>query len=600
MTIDPRANPLAGNPLRSRDDMQRAVRDLVMPLLPFFSEGGARVRLGSFAALFPQADAEFEGFARPLWGLAPLVAGGGSWDHWEKWVQGLASGPDPDHPEHWSMYEGPAQTMVEQAAVGLALTMVPEILWEPLDEKARDRLVDWLGRINENDPFPNNWQFFRVLVNLGLEKVGRPTDEAAVDESLAKIDSYYLGDGWYQDGFSRSRDHYIGWAIHAYGLIYARARPDDPRSATFRERARLFAPDFETWFDDEGAVLPFGRSLTYRFATAAFWSVLVLANEEALPWGRIKGLLLRHLRWWSKFPISDRDGVLSLGWTYTNPWMREEYSSAGSPYWALKAFLCLAVPEDHPFWAAEEEELPPLEAPHPLPRAGMVVARDDCQTVAVSGGHNALGYFNQGVAKYGRLAYSTRFAFGGDPARGPGDSTLVIEDRANERRYSRETLETFEVRGTLVYSKWLAREGVTIHTVVSAGAPWHLRAHRIETDRPLRTFETGFALGLVVPGGYTEIETEAEQAASLSSPHGTSTLVDLSDGRESSVVAQPPNTNLAHPFSAVPQLTGEFDPGVHDLLCAVGASTEDAAVALACAPTDVSDLVAFLDEVASR
>jgi len=594
MNIDPRANPLAGNPLRSRDDLQQAVRDLVTPLLPFFSEGGARVRLGSFAALFPQADAEFEGFARPLWGLAPLVAGGGSWDHWDVWVRGLASGSDPDHPEHWSLYDGPAQTMVEQAAVGLALAMVPEILWEPLDEKTRDHLVAWLNRINENDPFPNNWQFFRVLVNLGLEKVGRPTDEAAVDASLEKIDSYYLGDGWYQDGFSRSRDHYIGWAIHTYGLIYAWARPDDPRSTIFRERARRFAPDFETWFDAEGAVLPFGRSLTYRFATAAFWSALVLADEEALPWGRIKGLLLRHLRWWSQHPISDRDGVLSLGWTYTNPWMREEYSSAGSPYWALKAFLCLAVPEDHPFWSAEEKNLPALAAPHPLPHAGMVIARDDCQAVAVSGGHNALGYFNQGVSKYGRFAYSTRFAFGGDPVRAPGDSTLVIEDKTTERRFSRETLETYEVRGTLVYSKWLACEGVTVHTVVSAGAPWHLRAHRIETDRPLRTVETGFALGLVAPGDYTE------KAASLSSAHGTSTLVDLSAERDSSVAPQPPNTNLAHPYSAVPQLTGELDPGTHDLLCAAGASTDSEAVALTCAPKDVAELLIFLDEVAPR
>ena len=46
MTYDPAsANPLAGNPLKTRSDMIRAVNDLFDPLLPFFSDGNARVRL---------------------------------------------------------------------------------------------------------------------------------------------------------------------------------------------------------------------------------------------------------------------------------------------------------------------------------------------------------------------------------------------------------------------------------------------------------------------------------------------------------------------------------------------------------------------------
>ena len=46
--------------------------------------------------------------------------------------------------------------------------------------------------------------------------------------------------------------------------------------------------------------------------------------------------------------------MLSIGYGYPNLFMCESYNSAGSPYWALKAFLPLALPEDHPFWTAEE------------------------------------------------------------------------------------------------------------------------------------------------------------------------------------------------------------------------------------------------------
>ncbi|MCE7883772.1 MAG: DUF2264 domain-containing protein, partial [Actinobacteria bacterium ATB1] len=65
------SNPLAGNPLATRHDVQRSVRDLYAPLVPAFSEGCARVSLGSSAAWFSDAAAELEGFERPLWGSSP-------------------------------------------------------------------------------------------------------------------------------------------------------------------------------------------------------------------------------------------------------------------------------------------------------------------------------------------------------------------------------------------------------------------------------------------------------------------------------------------------------------------------------------------------
>src|SRR5207237_9699803 len=69
-------NPLADNELRTRSDVQAAVRALAAPLKPYFSPGGARVRIGSTAAHFDQHAAELEGFARPVWGLVTLSAGG--------------------------------------------------------------------------------------------------------------------------------------------------------------------------------------------------------------------------------------------------------------------------------------------------------------------------------------------------------------------------------------------------------------------------------------------------------------------------------------------------------------------------------------------
>lgn len=75
--------------------------------------------------------------------------------------------------------------------------------------------------------------------------------------------------------------------------------------------------------DRIGAAIPFGRSLTYRFACAGFFAALGLAEVSDMPVfldspGAIKGFLLRHLRWWAakSEDIFNSDGTMNIGYTY--------------------------------------------------------------------------------------------------------------------------------------------------------------------------------------------------------------------------------------------------------------------------------------------
>src|SRR6185436_7030249 len=86
------AAALARNPLASRADARRLLTDMFEPLVPCFSEGRAQVRIAPDAAHFDRKAAWFEGFARPLWGLGPLAAGGGAFAHWQLFRDGIASG----------------------------------------------------------------------------------------------------------------------------------------------------------------------------------------------------------------------------------------------------------------------------------------------------------------------------------------------------------------------------------------------------------------------------------------------------------------------------------------------------------------------------
>ncbi|MGY5780033.1 DUF2264 domain-containing protein [Rhizobium sp. LEGMi135b] len=581
MIYDPAStNPLAGNPLQTLTDMRRALTDLFDPLLPYFSEGNARVRIDGAGAHFDRAAADLEGFARPLWGLAPLGAGNGDFRHWHRFAEGLANGVDPKHPEYWGTLHGRDQRMVELAALGFALALVPEKIWEPLDQRARDNLINYLKHARTFDYADNNWKFFRILVDIALDRLGVSFDRSLTETYLNELDGFYIADGWYRDGNVRRIDHYIPFAMHFYGLIYSKLVKDD-RAERYRERAVLFAQDFRHWFAPDGATIPFGRSLTYRFACAGFWSALAFADVEALPWGEIKGLCLRHLRWWADKPIAHRDGTLPIGFAYPNLLMSENYNSAGSPYWAFKAFLPLALPETHPFWTAEEK--PPESEPAIIPQThpGMVLMRSKDDVVALSSGQE-----NQqmrfGAEKYSKFAYSARYGFSVESderifAGGAFDSMLAFSDDGLHYRV-RETNEEAKLAGDTLYAKWSPYPDMTVETWLVPAAPWHVRLHKISAPRPLQTAEGGFA-----------IARRDFEADTLSSETGAayaigeedfSGIVDLGSTIMREGVAQkaPPNTNLIVAKTLVPQLRGTIPAGETILVSAVLAEKDPAAV----------------------
>jgi len=602
----PRTNPLAGNPLKTRDDVEKALLDLFDPLLPAFSEGGARVSLGATAAHFDFAAADLEGFARPLWGLAPYAAGGGNFRHWPLYAKGLANGTDPEHPEYWGKVTDRDQRMVELAALGFALRLVPQHLWDPLDERARRNVANYLLEARPHQFADNNWKFFRVMIDLGLERIGVEFDRGLTEQYLQELEEFYLDDGWYRDGNVPRVDHYIPFAMHFYGLIYAVLAPSDgERKQRFREWARLFAPNIRHWFADDGGTLVFGRSMTYRFACAGFWAALAFADEEALPWSEVKGYYLRHLRWWAKHPITDRDGVLSIGFGYANLLMSENYNSPGSPYWAFKAFLPLALEASHPFWTAEEAPSPSFPEPSPQAQPGMVMMHTPGNVVALSSGQENL-QMRFGSEKYAKFVYSSRYAFSveSDERGFEGatvDGMLAFSDDDRHFRV-RETNEEARIAGNILYARWRPWIDVEVETWLLPASPWHIRVHRVRTPRPLSTAEGGFAIPRA--DAYRKLEQIEERngSALVIGTSDFSGIADLGSTTERRGIALKahPNTNLLYPKTLVPQLRGEIPDGETVLLTAAVALTDRFDSAAIWKEIPVAPTVAELEAAISR
>ncbi|MCP2137634.1 hypothetical protein J2S28_004737 [Rhizobium sp. SLBN-94] len=585
-----RFNPLHGNPLKTRADVRRALDDSFAPLLPYFSQGSARVTLSGAAAHFDRAAADLEGFARPLWGIAPLALSGDHFDHWPLLAQGIANGTDPSHPEYWGDVRQKDQRLVELAAIGFALRLAPQHLWEPLSDVQKDNVRRYLLTARERNYADNNWKFFRVMVDMALDHLGIEFDRSLTEAFQKELDEFYIADGWYRDGNYRRIDHYIAFAMHFYSLIYAKlSKPDDAYAERYRERARLFAGDFASWFDEDGGTLAFGRSMTYRFACGGFWAGLAFADEEALPWGEIKGLYLQHLRWWAKKPIADRDGVLSIGYAYPQLTMSESYNSAGSPYWAFKAFLPLALPENHPFWLAEEKQPETSANPKPLAHPGMVMMRATGNVTALSSGQENLS-MRGGPEKYAKFAYSSRYGFGvevderGFRTNGFDNMLAFSEDGLHYR--VRETNEKVLLAGESLRATWKPFPDVDVETTLVAAGDWHVRLHRIRSTGLLSVTEGGFAISR--NDGDRDAVSEEAGRATADCGADISAIIDLGSSiiRHGVALKALPNTNLINAKTTVPQLRGEIPAGETLLACAVfaGVAGPESEKALATVP----------------
>jgi len=572
------------NPLRTRKDLIRAAVDILRPLTSCMTKGKARIYVGNGSAHYAEDVAGMECWSRALWALVPMLMGGcrEAEEFWPLWQEGMIRGTDPEDEEYWGDIRSCDQRMVEMAVIGCGLGFAPDAFWRPLNEAQQKNLYQWLNQINLYDMPKNNWRFFRILVNIGFLKNGLPVDQARLQEDMDMMESHYTADGWYFD-FPTKRDYYTLWGFHFYSLMYAvlMDREDPERCARIRKRAALIAPRFACWFDREGRGLPYGRSLTYRFCQSSFWAAMCFAGVtcEEMRIGQIKRLLMNNLRFWLGRPIFDRGGALTVGYGYPNLCAAEGYNAQGSPYWALKTFWILALPENHPFWRTEEEDyMPPERFTDRQVRLLLTRDPENRQVVAYTAGNHAWEHMHEDE-KYEKFAYSTQFAFSvakEDSAlnRGAYDSMLAVKAVGRDLWHVRSGCERFDLEEDRICFTWSPVNGVRIETVLAPLGMWHIRKHVIRTEIPLEAAEGAFSVmrdwAGKRPCDRVSTKTEAdERHAAATGEKGTSVIYALKGYSGGEVIVTEPNTNLMEPRCVLPMLHSLLEKGEHELVCAV-------------------------------
>ena len=557
--------------LNTRKDFEALMHKILQPLLPLYSPGGALLQLGDTGVTYPRRTIGMEGFSRPLWALAPYWLGGGQPGPFaEVYRRGLAAGADPDGPEYWGSPGDYDQLFVEMAAIACAILEVPAVVWEPLAENEKQNLARWLNTINTHELPHCNWLFFRVLVDLALDSVGMPCDLPQMERDLDEIDSWYVGDGWYTDGtpsIKPQRDYYIPWALQYYGVLYSvfAAKRAPARAERFRRRALEFGRQFAFWFDENGAALPYGRSLGYRFGQCAFYSACVFAGLEPLPLPVMKGIIVRNLQWWMEKPIFDRDGVLTIGYTYPQLYMSERYNAPGSPYWGMKSFVVLALPTDHPFWSAEAAPLPRMPELYAMQSADLLFQRlPDGQVNAYAPAEVEQNEHGQFAEKYAKFVYNTRFGFSASRSyvqleQAAPDSMLafVIDGYTFVRRHS----ERFQLLGDRLLSQWSPFAGITVTTELIPQGQGHIRRHTVQSNVACTAYDCGFA----VPKFCDGFAAAAEGASAEACNAAQRCVVTGQGGGAGVIVDAWPNTSLYATNTVIPAVRYDIPAGACEL-----------------------------------
>lgn len=448
------------------------------------SPGGARILLpGPHSASGPDSDG-LEGYARSLLLAGFRIAGERGADpgnHLERYAAGLATGTDPHHPEAWPRPDLVPQAKVEAASLALILQLTKDWLWDRLDDRVREATVEWLSTVINQPYVRNNWVWFRIVTESFLREAGGAWSAADIEEDLAFHAGMRRADGWLADGTERSYDHYVGWALHTYPLLWTHLF-DVTGSLCPAEVRAGWEADLARYLDDavrlvgaDGSPLLQGRSLIYRYAAAAPLWTGALTGATGLAPGLTRRAASGMLDHFARHEVPDADGLLSLGWHHAWPAMRQSYSGPGSPYWAAKGMLGLALPAGHPVWTATEEPLPIEEQDQVrvVAAPGWLVSgrRADGFVTVLNHGtdHATSGTVRADAPVYARLGYSTATLppLAGPTVEDPVDNTVALLD-ADGHATHRTGFDAHGTR-TLPHGVLTAASSGPVHWVDTSG-----------------------------------------------------------------------------------------------------------------------------------
>jgi hypothetical protein len=237
------------------------------------------------------------------------------------------------------------------------LLLMPETLWSNYTQKQKDEMAVTISKWGHHRTTQNNWRLFNIVTLSFLKKYGYEIDDQLLKSHLLWVTSYHSGNGWYLE---QTYNYYTISLFIVYGTIWNRAFGDQyyPEIAeTIEKSAQELMKTYTGFFARDGYINMWARSICYRtWISGGFPVSFMLKGRSPLDPGWARRLCSGSILQFVKREEFYENDIPSLGFYGHREYVLQNYSCAGSPFIMFLPFICLALPDDSPFWTARENE----------------------------------------------------------------------------------------------------------------------------------------------------------------------------------------------------------------------------------------------------
>lgn len=267
----------------------------------------------------------------------------------------------PGHPNSLPMPEdlpdSTYQFTCEFGGLFKTLLLMPDTLWSAYTQKEKDEMTVAISKWGHHRTTQNNWRIFNIVTLSFLKKHGYEIDDEALKSHLLWVASYHSGNGWYLE---QTYNYYSISLFIVYTTIWCRAFGDEyyPEIAAVIERsAQKLMESITSFFGRDGFINMWSRSICYRtWVSGAFPVAFMLKDSELIDPGFARRLCSGSLLQFTTREDFYHNNIPSLGFYGRREYMIQNYSCPASPFIMFLPFICLALPDDSPFWTARENE----------------------------------------------------------------------------------------------------------------------------------------------------------------------------------------------------------------------------------------------------
>lgn len=469
------------------------------------------------------------------------------------------------------------QAITEVAAYLVTVYFAPETLWDVLDKEKQDQIALWIKKwavCALQNSWPNNHYWYPIFCIEILKKLGYDMSETAEDmkKGYDFLETLYIDRGWYCDGEFGRFDYYEAWAHHTYPLLWVlladmSEKENVKRAEKYRARSSEFLKFFINYFDSDGGMAAYGRSLGYRFGCVAPFGLAALTGCD-FNLGQAKRVILKNINYFFENSIPTKDGIFPVGYLYETPGFGENYATDGAISCYTEGFMCLLADENHPLWQANEELLPIEHGNYNISSklSGLdIKICGDNEKNGVTLYNNSIHYyqarffvnkFNDMGGYYSKFAYNSRSGFGISSADNVSLDNMIglCTPDGSMTSHRKEILDYSTQDGVMIstHIPFANDKNTKIKTyLLPLAEGWHLRVHKVTLSQEYIVCEGGYSVG---------VRDDAYMTSGNSIVYGNkkSTIISLSDVKSKySVHSIQPGMHLLQPQALYPTYATE-------------------------------------------